>query len=197
MGCRFGWLVGRGVCDQGGAAHNRFEKPASRFARSWFFVRSLSASSELVRPFRAQKSPKHLLEAFRICWRSEGDYSRRMMGCRFGWLVGRGVCDQGGAAHNRFEKPASRFARSWFFVRSLSASSELVRPFRAQKSPKHLLEAFRICWRSEADSNRCSSFCRAEPSHSAIGPFPCGVDKYTENSGQGYNSERTKCTFAA
>ena len=25
--------------------------------------------------------------------------------------------------------------------------------------------------RSRADSNRCSSFCRAEPSHSATGPF--------------------------
>ena len=29
-----------------------------------------------------------------------------------------------------------------------------------------------LTMRSEADSNRCSSFCRAEPSHSAIGPFP-------------------------
>ena len=31
---------------------------------------------------------------------------------------------------------------------------------------------FILTMRSEADSNRCSSFCRAEPSHSAIGPFP-------------------------
>ena len=39
------------------------------------------------------------------------------------------------------------------------------------KNPERLLGAF-WGWRSEADSNRCSSFCRAEPSHSAIGPFP-------------------------
>ena len=50
-------------------------------------------------------------------------------------------------------------------------SSELGRILRAQKNPKLVLGAF-WGWRSEADSNRCSSFCRAEPSHSAIGPFP-------------------------
>ena len=38
--------------------------------------------------------------------------------------------------------------------------------------------------RSEADSNRCSSFCRAEPSHSAIGPLK--VDKYTTRRPKGY-----------
>ena len=104
MGCRFGWVVCRGGCDQGGAAHNRSEKPASRFARCRIFVRSLSAPSELVRSFRAQKSPKHLLEAFRIGWRSEADYSRRMMGCRCGWVVCRGGCDQGGGCSQPIRK---------------------------------------------------------------------------------------------
>ena len=57
------------------------------------------------------------------------------------------------------------------FVPFASDSSKLGRRFWAQKNPKRLLGAF-WGWRSEADSNRCSSFCRAEPSHSAIGPFP-------------------------
>ena len=56
-------------------------------------------------------------------------------------------------------------------VPSASDSSELGRVLWAQKNPKRMLGAF-WGWRSEADSNRCSSFCRAEPSHSAIGPFP-------------------------
>ena len=34
-----------------------------------------------------------------------------------------------------------------------------------------LLRTFALKLRSEADSNRCSSFCRAVPSHSAIRPF--------------------------
>jgi uridine phosphorylase len=33
-------------------------------------------------------------------------------------------------------------------------------------------------WRSKADSNRCSSFCRAEPSHSAIRPRAANVAKF-------------------
>jgi hypothetical protein len=41
------------------------------------------------------------------------------------------------------------------------------------KTPESLdyqgVQGFRM--RSRADSNRCSSFCRAEPSHSATGPF--------------------------
>ena len=32
----------------------------------------------------------------------------------------------------------------------------------------------RLSSRSRADLNRCSSFCRAEPSHSATGPFKAG-----------------------
>ena len=44
--------------------------------------------------------------------------------------------------------------------------------------------------RSEADSNRCSSFCRAEPSHSAIGPsnpiFVKQDSKYTKSTQGGY-----------
>ena len=57
------------------------------------------------------------------------------------------------------------------FAPFASDSSELGRILWAQKNPKRVLGAF-WGWRSEADSNRCSSFCRAEPSHSAIGPFP-------------------------
>ena len=57
------------------------------------------------------------------------------------------------------------------FAPFASDSSKLGRRFWAQKNPKRVLGAF-WGWRSEADSNRCSSFCRAEPSHSAIGPFP-------------------------
>ena len=49
-----------------------------------------------------------------------------------------------------------------------------------------------LTMRSEADSNCCSSFCRAEPSHSAIGPFP----KWRTKVGLGiYESGFTKVSI--
>ena len=44
--------------------------------------------------------------------------------------------------------------------------------YKRQSPVNEKLTGLLLYWRSEADSNRCSSFCRAEPSHSAIGPFP-------------------------
>lgn len=45
------------------------------------------------------------------------------------------------------------------------AQTSLARPIK-QKTRQR-----RVFMRSRADSNRCSSFCRAEPSHSATGPL--------------------------
>ena len=67
---------------------------------------------------------------------------------------------------------------------------------RNQKSPAiAMITGLSFCsLRSEADSNRCSSFCRAEPSHSAIGPSnPIYVkqdSKYTKTTGGGYIPRR-------
>ena len=44
-------------------------------------------------------------------------------------------------------------------------------PSIPQKKQKTTDKTVSRSWRSEADSNRCSSFCRAVPSHSAIRPY--------------------------
>ena len=68
--------------------------------------------------------------------------------------------------------PCGRRCRevSLLFLRPLPPTQASLAGFWAQ-NPKLVLGAFWVS-RVEADSNRCSSFCRAEPSHSAIGPFP-------------------------
>ncbi len=58
--------------------------------------------------------------------------------------------------------------RTWSFCFPSGAQASLAWPKNKRPDPDGL-SLFGL--RSEADSNRCSSFCRAVPSHSAIRPF--------------------------
>ena len=60
------------------------------------------------------------------------------------------------------------FASACVFLRSSVYESKLSTPLRIKK-PLTCVRGF--VSRSRADSNRCRSFCRALPSHSATGPF--------------------------
>lgn len=51
-------------------------------------------------------------------------------------------------------------------------SQQFCHPFCHPKNKKPLIIGVFVTFkRSRADSNRCRSFCRAQPSHSATGPF--------------------------
>ena len=78
-----------------------------------------------------------------------------------GWrtsLLGRGACDNGGlhtiVAHTTTWEPSTPRHPAYHK--------------KNKKRPTKNVSRFQ---RSEADSNRCSSFCRAVPSHSAIRPY--------------------------
>jgi hypothetical protein len=66
--------------------------------------------------------------------------------------------------------------------------------FSPNKKRHHYRGALLLLLRSRADSNRCSSFCRAEPSHSATGPL---TEKqlllfFREDKGKHFNEKQKK-----
>ena len=105
-----------------------------------------------------------------------------------------GGCDQGGGCSTP-PLPVPRCARPGFFMPRLPPPSCAWASPAGMKKPQAWAWGG-VGWRSEADSNRCSSFCRAEPSHSAIGPA-VWVCKYTQTIHQGCKAEPLKSNLAA
>ena len=145
-----------------------------------------------------QKKQNTKIRTFRIGWRSEADYSRRMMGCRFGWWVGRGGCDQGGGLLTT--DPKSQLLASLaaaFLCAHFPHQASLCVRFAHKKAPSICLRLFGSVGGPKRIRTAVAAFAELSLATRPSDHSPCGVDKYTENSWQGYNSERTKCTFAA
>ena len=133
-----------------------------------------------------------------LTMRSEADFDRRMAVVAYDVLTQATAKIRGGCSQPA-QKPAPRCARLAFLCLSLPLQARSSVRTAHKKTPSLCLGLL-LGWRSEADSNRCSSFCRAEPSHSAIGPkLRCdtpGLQIYENERGR-LHLNRGKCTFAA
>ncbi len=76
----------------------------------------------------------------------------------------------GGGEQDKPKRLSTADGRTWSFCFPSCAQARLAWPKNKRPDPDGL-SLFGL--RSEADSNRCSSFCRAVPSHSATRPFGC------------------------
>lgn len=128
---------------------------------------------------------------FILTMRSEADFGRRRKVCACDFRARATAKIKGGCSHPSTIAQLAALA-SPFCALSLPLQAGLSVRIAHKKTPSGCL-GFLEGWRSEADSNRCSSFCRAEPSHSAIGPkFPYGVvgdGKYTKTKRGGYKPQ--------
>jgi hypothetical protein len=67
--------------------------------------------------------------------------------------------------------------RANFHVLILSGHRQSLSCYNSKKKRLSAL-VLHLEWRSRADSNRCRSFCRALPSHSATGPLPFNSSQF-------------------
>ena len=144
---------------KGGAAHNPPQARDALRLSAAFFMPSSSLQASLGACFGHEKAPSICL-GLGVGWRSEADYRRS---------APPAPVIKGGAAHNPPQARDALRLSAAFFMPSSSLQASLGACFGHEKAPSICL-GLGVGWRSEADSNRCSSFCRAEPSHSAIGP---------------------------